>query len=165
MSHKPAQPSVEHAGADFGAKMARRLFESRTKPGRATQAELHLNQEDLANMLAVAFEAGARYDPAMTAFSFRAECLVDVQRLHGTLNSNGIYHSTKETKILEAGLSDVGVEICSIASLKTLRAVFAKVVDGHVMLETLRQVPLLENSLERETVAAEPAAARSRRAS
>jgi hypothetical protein len=45
---------------------------------------------------------------------------------------------------------DWEVEFESSADLLTLQMCMAKIPDGHVMLQTLRAVPLAENSLERE---------------
>ena len=48
--------------------------------------------------------------------------------------------------------SDVAVEIMvdPSVSLGTMRRWMREVPDGHVMIQTLRPVPLAENSLERE---------------
>ncbi|MFK4706071.1 hypothetical protein ABIC83_002910 [Roseateles asaccharophilus] len=163
MSQKPTQSPTELAGIDFGQKMARRLFESRTKPGRATQAELHLNQEDLANMLTVAFEAGVDFaDPVMKSFSCRAECQVDIQRLHAALKAQNISYEIRSSAYLQEGLPDVGVDLRAATTLEALRAAVATVDDGHVMVETLREVPLARNSLQRQPVAAESAPPRRR---
>jgi hypothetical protein len=55
-----------------------------------------------------------------------------------------------KTRADESVFSDVEVEMHTDASLDSLRGLIRQVTDGHVMLQTLRQVPLQDNSLERD---------------
>ena len=85
----------------------------------------------------------------LQTFSFRAECLVDVQAFNKLLSSRGFISELK-TEADDAGLPDVEVEMKAGATLGQLRELLRHVVDGHVILQTLRPVPLSENSLERD---------------
>lgn len=84
----------------------------------------------------------------MQTFSFRAECLPDVEAFFEVLKEAGVV-SELETHGAD-GFPDVCVQIRAEASLAQLRELMLEVVDGHVMVETLRAVPLDQNSLERD---------------
>lgn len=88
-------------------------------------------------------------DDSTASFSFRAECMADVEAFIRECASQRIGH-TLHVELSTAGLPDVEVELKSDASLDTLRNVMRKVVDGQVMLQTLRACPLAANSLERD---------------
>lgn len=86
----------------------------------------------------------------MNTFSFRAECLSDVRAL-GTVLANGdVAHELTITTYRDQRLPDVEVELRAASSLDGLRALVRQINDGQVMLQTLRQVPLIGNSLERD---------------
>ncbi|HEP6430609.1 TPA: hypothetical protein VDB83_004932 [Burkholderia cenocepacia] len=81
-------------------------------------------------------------------FSFRAECAADVERLQQACEKHGL---AAVWTVHSDGISpDVEVDLKSMSSLKVLREVVREVVDGHVMLQTLRECPLAENSLEHD---------------
>lgn len=80
-------------------------------------------------------------------FSFRAECLVDVQRFKAQCEKLGL---ASILSAREGVAPDVGVEMETAASLEIIQDVMRSVVDGHVMRQTLRECPLSENSLERD---------------
>lgn len=84
----------------------------------------------------------------MRNFSFRAECKVDVERFHQECARRGLL-VTWAMQSDEIG-PDVEVDAQSTASLAELRDVMHSVVDGHVMLQTLRECPLSQNTLERD---------------
>jgi hypothetical protein len=81
----------------------------------------------------------------MSVFSFRAESHVDIERFKQAATDAGI--------VLTIAVQDGAVfsdcQIETSAPLGSLRRVLDGVPDGHVMLETLRECPLVENSLER----------------
>ncbi len=85
----------------------------------------------------------------MTIFSFRAECQRDVEKLTAVGKAAGIKVAFRNVKH-ELPFPDVDVEIESQWSLEDLMNLMRSVVDGHVMRQTLRPVPLTENSLERD---------------
>ena len=85
----------------------------------------------------------------MSTFSFRAECQADVDCfLQESLNSNVKIAVTK-TVMDKDGFPDVEIEIESEVQLENLIEVMREVQDGHVMYQTLRQVPLEQNNLQR----------------
>ncbi len=81
-------------------------------------------------------------DKPASTYSFTAEAAIDVQRFLDECRKAGV-----EIELREMG---GGCEIITTASLKKLRAIMRRVVDGHVMLSTLRPCPFAENSLERD---------------
>ena len=84
----------------------------------------------------------------MKTYSFRAECQEDVERFNEECLKAGLmtqWHAKPDEQF-----PDVEVELQADASLDTLRNVIRQVVDGHVMLQTLRECSLAENSLERD---------------
>ncbi|MGE8454449.1 MAG: hypothetical protein ACN6OP_28330 [Pseudomonadales bacterium] len=85
----------------------------------------------------------------INTFSFRAECATDAQAFHDLLAKAGVI-ATVKTQADPSGLPDVEVEMRTVASLARLREILCCIVDGHVMLQTLRQLPLSENSFERD---------------
>jgi hypothetical protein len=85
----------------------------------------------------------------MAYFSFRAECAADVDRFQRECAQDGVVATFRQVPDKD-GLPDVDVEITSHAKLADLRAVLRRLIDAHVMLETLRECPLAENSLKRD---------------
>ena len=86
----------------------------------------------------------------MNTFSFRAECQVDVDSFLQKSQESVIKLTvTKNVKVTN-GFPDVEIEFESEATLEDLIEVMRKVQNGHVMYQTLRQVPLNENSLKRD---------------
>lgn len=84
----------------------------------------------------------------MAQFSFRAECLSDVERFQSACSDAGVTVSL--TIQSEPEFPDVDVELQSSSLLEKLRDQMRKLVDGHLMLQTLRECALNENSLERD---------------
>lgn len=85
----------------------------------------------------------------MTTFSFRAECQPDVEAFQAAMAAAGVVATMKAAGDT-SGLTDLEVEMQSDSSLGQLQYVLRQVTDGHVMLQTLREVPLAANSLERD---------------
>lgn len=84
----------------------------------------------------------------MAIFSFRAETRYDANAF---FTSSVPELTISPTKVIPVGLAiDVKVEFESNGTLEQLREILRKIIDGHVMLETLREVPLDKNSLERD---------------
>jgi hypothetical protein len=85
----------------------------------------------------------------MQTYSFRAECAIDVQNFDAEAEKAQLPVSYV-AMMHGGGLPDVEVEFESSATLEALRNAMRNVVDGHVMLQTLRAVSLSKNSLERD---------------
>lgn len=84
----------------------------------------------------------------MNVFSFRAECIDDVEKFLKEAEAVGI---TSPLKVVpDKTFPDCEVEIQSNQSLEYLREAMRRVTDGHVMVQTLRQVPLDKNDLKRD---------------
>lgn len=80
-------------------------------------------------------------------YSFRAEAQCDVVGLlTELLNADCQFRVEQWTS---GSLGEPSVEISTPLTLQALRVVTGLVTDGHVMRETLRVGPLLENTLER----------------
>lgn len=87
----------------------------------------------------------------MTIFSFRAECQADVDNFVNECNDACISVAMQVFPDYPAtGFPDVTVELQADATLSSLQAMMRRVVDGHVMLQTIRECPLKDNSLERD---------------
>ncbi|WNO10426.1 hypothetical protein [Teredinibacter sp. KSP-S5-2] len=76
--------------------------------------------------------------------SFRAECPIDWERFQSELNSSEIRFSVE--KIHDGCEIEITVEN---ATVKQVFKCCRRVVDGHVMRDTMRTLPLSENSLIR----------------
>jgi hypothetical protein len=85
----------------------------------------------------------------MKTYSFRAEAPADLERFQKACVAAGLLASVQDNTVFDP-LGDVEVEFQSDATLDQLRGVFRALADGHVMLQTLRECPLSENSLERD---------------
>jgi len=85
----------------------------------------------------------------MPVFSFRAECRLDVDKFTRTVDQSGIA-STVRIHPDADGLPDVDVEAEFDATLEQLRAILRVQSDSHVIIQTLRELPLVSNSLERD---------------
>lgn len=84
-----------------------------------------------------------------TVFSFRAECRNDVGVFLRSLTTSGV--SISYSRIVDMLFPDVAVEIAtSEASVEQLIHAARQVEDLHVIEQTLRPVPLADNSLERD---------------
>lgn len=92
--------------------------------------------------------------PGFTRYSCRAETPVDVVRFLAPMYDKCFDEGKQlgELTIIPFGVAspDCKVEFVSSYDLKELREVMQTVEDGHVMVETLRPVPLMLNSLERD---------------
>lgn len=82
-------------------------------------------------------------------YSFRAECALDVSALQAECERAKL--STFAHITPDKLLPDVEVELETDTNLEHLRSLMRKVQDGHVMVQTLRECPLKENSLERDS--------------
>ena len=85
-----------------------------------------------------------------TWFSFRAECIADVDRLQAQFAHEGVEIKSLRVVPDAEGFPDVEVEGETTASFEAVRASIQCVVDGHVMIQTLRACRLAQNSLERD---------------
>lgn len=81
-------------------------------------------------------------------YSMRAECGHDVDLFAAMAGVSSIKVAGL-VQVTDPPFPDVEVEFRSDATLGELYAVLDRMVDSHVMRETLRAVPLAENSLER----------------
>jgi hypothetical protein len=84
----------------------------------------------------------------MKTFSFRAECYADVECLRDVLQKS---KRQNEFAIFEHGFGEQAVELqVNLTKLDLKDVIRDYVPDGHVILQTLRPVPLKQNSLERD---------------
>ena len=81
-------------------------------------------------------------------YSFRAECVLDVSALQTECERAKL--STFAHITPDEVFPDVEIELETDTDLEHLRSLMRKVQDGHVMVQTLRECPLKENSLERD---------------
>lgn len=84
----------------------------------------------------------------MKTYSFRAECDYDV---------SAFFHNAKKiavetgSEFIDDGISNgVGQQFRSSMSLETLRGILRLQQDSHVILQTLRPLPLNLNDLNRD---------------
>ncbi|MGF6281799.1 hypothetical protein ABH908_000167 [Pseudomonas frederiksbergensis] len=82
-------------------------------------------------------------------FSMRAECAEDAEGFFKAVQDAGVRLNSTVNKD-GTGLPDVDVEFHADASIEQLRDIIRRITDGHVMLQTLRPVPLAGNSLDRD---------------
>ena len=73
----------------------------------------------------------------MNSYSFRAECLADVNHFCTLCEKATLEVDTRVHYDTYSGYSDVMVEVHTTATLEELEAELRKVPDGHVMLQTL----------------------------
>lgn len=82
-------------------------------------------------------------------FSFCAECAEDAEDFDTIVRLSGIQVQVW-TLYDSAEFPDVRVELKASASLERLLGLARKVIDGHVIAQTLRPVALTCNTLERD---------------
>ena len=83
----------------------------------------------------------------MKVFSFRAECPGDIAQFRELIQQKALVLNLRQ-KLLSFG--EVAVELETMHSLEELRDVMRARNDFHVMLQTLRELPLVENKLDRD---------------
>lgn len=84
--------------------------------------------------------------------SFRAESSEDLKAFQVELEKRSVKFSWQPNS--ESGLPDVNVEMDVFeADIKEVFNAARSIVNGHVICDTLRTVPLSENSLERRYMA------------
>ncbi len=83
----------------------------------------------------------------MTIYSCRAELLQDAELFVKTIKGS---LPVDVVQIVNLSMGEVAIEIESTAEIETLREVLRDQIDAHVMLETMRPIPLSENMLERD---------------
>lgn len=85
----------------------------------------------------------------MAVFSFRAECQGDVDKLELQLK---LVTARYVLTVIPDNQGDPDVDVQLLVDLeqRDLDSMIASVVDGHVMYQTLRPVPLPDNTLERD---------------
>ena len=81
-------------------------------------------------------------------YSFRAECALDVSALQTECERAKLATFAHITP--DEVFPDVEVELEADTDLEHLRSLMRRVQDAHVMVQTLRECPLKENSLERD---------------
>jgi hypothetical protein len=89
--------------------------------------------------------------PEAPVYSFRAACPYDFDQFVRTAIDAGMAFSILQvTKGSITGFIEPHVEIRTLVALDWLQAVMRSIDNGHVMLQTLRQLPLSENSMVRD---------------
>lgn len=86
----------------------------------------------------------------ITTYSFRAECIADIEQFASACKSAGLVINNDKPSSIDEMTPDACFEFQATADIETLRTLLSTVPDGHVMLETLRACALSENSLERD---------------
>ena len=88
----------------------------------------------------------------MAIYSFRAECERDVEEIKKALTKLDSTTSLVSTRSYLQGslVYEPFVEFTSELDLGMIQKTVASIADCHVALQTLRAVPLSENSLERD---------------
>ncbi|MFT0182783.1 hypothetical protein ACMSIO_20400 [Pseudomonas benzopyrenica] len=114
-----------------------------------------ISQEEAAELHSVACAAKGDWvlpsvlSEGVNTFSFRAECGYYMGRFISAVEAQGhAIHSVVRPD--GKGFPDVDVEIRTDANLEQLQEALRSVEDARVMLQTLRQIPLAENSLQRD---------------
>lgn len=86
-------------------------------------------------------------------FSLRAECIHDTTELLDKIPHPFTY-TIASLPLDDNGkpcyTPDVSVELNTTLFIEELRVILREIQDSHIMIETLRQVPLSENSLDRD---------------
>lgn len=98
--------------------------------------------------LSIGWDSNKKTENRMTIFSFRAECQEDVDAFIEAATSAEIemlIHAYPDT-----AFPDVDVEITTEVTKEVLMKLISASDEGHVMRQTLRAVPLKENSLSRD---------------
>lgn len=85
----------------------------------------------------------------MPQFSFRAECRPDVDQFLARCAAKN-FNVKVDIFPHGEGFPDVKVDMIADATIEQLRQTMGEVQDGHVMYQTLRQVPLAQNNLHRD---------------
>lgn len=90
----------------------------------------------------------------MKTFSFKTEMDHDVQTFTDVLKAVAP-HATVYSEEFFIGpdkrwCGEWGVEVKTLLDLEQMRSIIRSIEDGHVMLQTLREVPLTQNRLERD---------------
>jgi hypothetical protein len=85
----------------------------------------------------------------MKTYSFRAECEADVDALRELAQAQ-LVECNWTLRRDQHGLPDIDVEVTTGADQSAVMKLMREILDGHVMIQTLRPVPLSQNSLERD---------------
>lgn len=85
----------------------------------------------------------------MPVFSFRAECRFDVDKFTHAIDQSGFASQVRIHPDAD-GFPDVEVEAEFGATPEQLRAILREQSDSHVMIQRLRELPLVSNSLDRD---------------
>lgn len=83
----------------------------------------------------------------INTFSARAECNRDMIEL---LKADIWFKRLRWEPMFEDCGAEILIEFETNATLEELRAELRKIIDTHVLLQTLRQCPLKDNSLKRD---------------
>lgn len=88
----------------------------------------------------------------VSLFSFRAECPNDIRDFLNAFTQNKPDAVLIVTNgVRDAGFPDCMFELVTDVDLETVRDIMRLVQDGHVMVQSLRQLPMSENSMKRDT--------------
>lgn len=87
----------------------------------------------------------------MLIFSFRAECDRDVEEIKKSLSKldDTVSFVLVPNYLVGSLINEPTVEFISTLDLETIQKAIGQIEDCHVALQTLRPVPLSENTLER----------------
>ncbi len=83
----------------------------------------------------------------MAVYSFRAEFQSDVDHLFALFKTHSITHTA--VVLPDDVIPDVVVELTTDAELEQLLFLLQKIPDSHVIIDTLRPLPIKENHMDR----------------
>lgn len=87
----------------------------------------------------------------LNTVSYRAECQGDVTTLNHTLLTKGLCHRiTRYEPDLKLGEVLVEMQVWNNCTIEDVKSVLRNQIDSHVLLETLRPVPMSDNTMERD---------------
>ena len=98
---------------------------------------------------ALAATIRAHMQSTLQTFSFRAECPRDVEEAYTQLAESGYTFGDWIMQTPDPNFPDRHVQVRANMDFATFIDLLRRIEDGHVMHQTLRAVPLSDNSLER----------------
>lgn len=85
----------------------------------------------------------------MAVYSFRAECLNDLEQLKKLLTTKGT-PATSRYEEVDRVMPDIRVELQTDCNLYDLQELIRSIPDSSVMIQTLKATPLAQNDLKRD---------------
>ena len=91
----------------------------------------------------------------MNVYSFRSECIGDALKFLSEVINTAFKWNVEggcmaDVQLNHLSMGEYQCEFKSLLDFNVIQSVCRTIVDGHVMLQTLRPIPLSENSLSRD---------------